>query len=541
MHARLWLTSLASAAALFAAAVPARAQLITAENLLVNLDANTAAGGDPTWLNTGTLGGVFSATNTVDNLKLNLFGPNDNIGVEFNGASNGDAFRGPIAPAGIVLNGTRTIEVWAYNPGVAAEETLVAWGRRGGPEGSNMSFNYGNNGSFGAVGHWGGAFDLGWGNVPTPTAGEWQHLVYTYDGSIARVYSNGQFRNGHQIPLNTHANFQISVGAQNVDPNPNLEANLRFSGAIGAVRIHDGVLSAADVLNNYNEERGIYGTAAVPVGTPLFVGPKHRYEFSGNANDSVGTAHGTLSNPQGLATYHDGLLDMRQANNNVLSQNSATAGAYVDLPNGTISSLGNQATFEMWINVETTRNWDRIFDFGKSDAGENSSGGGGNSEYIFATTQNGANGALRFAHRSEDLPPATTYNENLVDGYFRLTNGVDHHLAFVWDEVTGTQSMYLDGQFIRSSPIRSTITLAALQDLNNWLGRSQWGDPMFDGAFDEFRIYDYALSGEQILGNYQAGANVVNVIPEPSSLVLVAVGGFAFAAGYARKRRVNKA
>ena len=39
---------------------------------------------------------------------------------------------------------------------LAAEpETIVAWGRRGGPDGSNMSFNYGANALFGAVGHWG--------------------------------------------------------------------------------------------------------------------------------------------------------------------------------------------------------------------------------------------------------------------------------------------------------------------------------------------------------------------------------------------------
>lgn len=544
MNARHWISLLSFGAALFAAA-PVRADLVTAENLVVSLSADTAGVGDPSWANAGSLGGAFAATNPLG-VKLNLFGPNDNIGVEFDGLVGGDAFQGPIAPGGITGAGTRSIEVWAYNPGVVGEETLVAWGRRGGPDGTNMSFNYGNHPSFGAVGHWGGAADLGWGGIVTPTAGQWHHLVYTYDGTTARVYSDGQVRNGRLVPLNTHAGFTINVGAQNVNPTPNLEGGLRLSGAIGAVRVHDGVLSAADILNNYNQERDVYGAPPAPsiyVPTPaqLTAGPKHRYEFNGNADDSIGGAHGTLSNPQGLATYHDGLLDLRNANNNVASTNAATQGAYVDLPNGIISSLGNQATFEFWINVETNYNWDRVFDFGRSDVGEDNSGGGPNSEYIFATTMNGASQTLRVAHRSENEPPAAGYGENIVDAFGRLSTNVDHQLVVVWDEVAGMQTVYLDGQAldVASSPIRSTITLAAMQDLNNWLGRSQWPDPMFDGTYDEVRIYDYALSPDQVLGNYQAGPNVVNVVPEPSTLSLAALGAGLAVLRFCR--RVRKA
>lgn len=542
MNARLWISSLSFCAALFAAAT-ARADLVTAENLLVNLSADTAGVGDPSWSNAGSLGGAFTATNPLG-VKLNLFGPNDSIGVEFDGLVGGDAFQGPTAPAGISGAGTRSIEVWAYNPGIVAEETLVAWGRRGGPDGTNMSFNYGNHPSFGAVGHWGGAADLGWGGIVTPTAGQWHHLVYTYDGTTARVYSDGQVRNGRLIPLNTHSGFPINVGAQNVNPAPNLEGGLRLSGAIGAVRVHDGVLTAADILNNYNQDREAYGAPPappiyVPTAAQLNAGPKHRYEFNGNADDSIGGAHGVLSNPQGLATYHDGLLDLRNANNNVASTNAAAQGAYVDLPNGIISSLGNQATFEFWINVQTNYNWDRVFDFGRSDAGENNSGGGPNSEYIFATTQNGASGTLRVAHRSENDPPAAGYGENIVDAFGRLSTNVDHHLVVVWDEVAGMQTVYLDGQAldVASSPIRPTITLAAMQDLNNWLGRSQWPDPMFDGTYNEVRIYDYALSPDQVLGNYQVGPDVVNVIPEPSTLCLAAVGAGLALVRYGRRMR----
>jgi hypothetical protein len=48
-------------------------------------------------------------------------------------------------------------------------------------------------------------------------------------------------------------------------------------------------------------------------------------------------------------------------------------------------------------------------------------------------------------------------------------------------------------------------SLGTLDDLNNWLGRAQFGDPLFDGTFNEFRIYDRALTAGQVLGNFQAG------------------------------------
>ncbi len=59
------------------------------------------------------------------------------------------------------------------NPSIASEETIVSWGKRGGPEGTNMAFNYGNDGRYGAVGHWGGdTFDVGWiDNDPDFTVG----------------------------------------------------------------------------------------------------------------------------------------------------------------------------------------------------------------------------------------------------------------------------------------------------------------------------------------------------------------------------------
>ena len=181
--------------------------------MFVNLDAATLSPGATTWNKKGTYTDFIADGTPVVTL--------DPIpAVYFDGRS---AFRGTqAAPAGLTgLDPTRSIEVWAWNPGIASEETLVAWGHRGGGDGTNMSFNFGNNGYYGAVGHWGNP-DLGWiDNNATPgppTAGEWHHLVYTYDGEFARVYADGELSNEEDMigygGLNTHADTGIAIASQ---------------------------------------------------------------------------------------------------------------------------------------------------------------------------------------------------------------------------------------------------------------------------------------------------------------------------------------
>lgn len=224
---------------------------------LVVLDAaDLEAGAISAWTNDGSLGGSFAASG--DPMVEEIAGAK---GVTLDG--EGDWLIGPASVPSIEGASARTIEAWVYNPEIASEETVVSWGRRGGPDGSNVSFNHGSHPDFGAVGHWGGP-DIGWGE--DQEQGIWSHIVYTNDGSETRVYTNGELsENEEGITLNSHAGFPIVVGAQWEGDGVTINEALSGSLSVGLVRIYDGALSDEEVAGVYNEKASAYGRVPVPI------------------------------------------------------------------------------------------------------------------------------------------------------------------------------------------------------------------------------------------------------------------------------------
>jgi hypothetical protein len=229
---------------------------------LINLDATTLGEGPlTTWPNTGVLPGDFQvspgAPPTVTSIQAIH-------GVQFDGVNH--YFTGPGTPEFVTGNKARSIEAWVFNPAAADEETIFSWGRRGGPDGSNLSFNHGLNATFGAVGHW-GAPDLGWaGNI---AVGRWTYVAYTYNPATgtATVYQDGNQANNELVgALNTHrtdnspsANpLRFRVASQNeADGTPT--AGLRGSMTIARVRVYEVALDATTISDNFVREGEEFG------------------------------------------------------------------------------------------------------------------------------------------------------------------------------------------------------------------------------------------------------------------------------------------
>ncbi|MCX6369603.1 MAG: DUF5695 domain-containing protein, partial [Armatimonadetes bacterium] len=175
--------------------------------------------------------------------------------VFFNGT--GDTYE-HAAPAELCGARPRTIEVWAFKEAVRGdEETLIGWGRRGGPTATNIALNWGNNGAYGGATHW--SADMGWHG--TPKAGQWHHLVYTYDGKTARLYDNGAEKASMDIRLATPQGFPIRLAVQNAADGSAAFKNeyngSAMSGPVGIalLRLHDAALSEAEVQTAFQADQ----------------------------------------------------------------------------------------------------------------------------------------------------------------------------------------------------------------------------------------------------------------------------------------------
>ncbi|MCA9248220.1 MAG: hypothetical protein KDA42_13925, partial [Planctomycetales bacterium] len=229
--------------------------LATAGQLYVDLSVDGFDTNTGVWDNRGSLGDFNALGGPVFVADVAGTGM---PGISFNGA--GDAFVGPATLSDLVGASDRSIEVWVYNPSLPNEDSMVSWGHRGGPDASNMSFNYGQGDPGGAT-HWGAnAYDVGWdddGPVNlSPAAGEWHHLVYVYDGGTSvRLYADGVLNTDFTLPdtLNTHAGDTINIAAQRgiagLDPT-GVNSNF-FSGSIASVRVHGGTLTLGQIQQNF--------------------------------------------------------------------------------------------------------------------------------------------------------------------------------------------------------------------------------------------------------------------------------------------------
>lgn len=521
-------TLLRLSAVLAIAFQPAHAQILTS-GLLVDLDFTTLSEGPLTNLvNSGSMGGVFETRGRAAAEIPRMARPGGGTGTPalfFDGVDHmqhvtvaGVTNLISAAPGLTGANPTRTIEAWVFNPTLQDEETLLSWGRRGvsaANNGNNMSFNYGTAAAHGAAGHWGPA-DIGWNNAGgAPAAGVWHHLAYTFDGTTTRVYVDGALANSEVATVNTLPLPPISLAAQNTTDEGALDGALRGALALGRVRVHDGALSAADIAQNFAAEAPQF---TIGPAVPLSVRPKHRYSFH---NPASPTATGSViedreADADGVVLGAGALFNGTHL---VLPGGASTSAAYVDLPNGLISTNAaanggtGRVTVEGWYTPRISRNWGRVFDFGIGTAGEITAPGGTATglDHFVLTSQIGNDVTRKLLEIKNDNGGGgpTGLNGTTVE---TSGLGVPLHFAVTWDEATGQVKYYENGFLV--SDFVTNKQLQHIQDVNVWLGRSSWtADLNTQADYDEFRIYAEVLSPGEIRNNFNYGPDVVFTAP----------------------------
>ncbi|WP_114778443.1 LamG-like jellyroll fold domain-containing protein [Botryobacter ruber] len=225
-------------------------------------------------------------------------------------------------------------------------------------------------------------------------------------------------------------------------------------------------------------------------------------ETEGVAADVWGGYHGTLSagarreaRQEGQALKLDG-----------------TANSFVSLPAGVVSSL-NDITVAAWVKMDALSNWMRVFDFGT-----------GTSTYMFLTVQAGTSGGnpvVRYTNRrgGAEAEKQLSYAYN-----FPLNTWT--HIAVA--QSGNTARMYINGALVATNTDFSNKPSELGITTQNYIGKSQYNDPLLRGSVDEFRIYNYALSeasisslaSSQPLSSGKDIASNVLVYPNPASSVI---------------------
>ena len=143
-----------------------------------------------------------------------------------------------------------TIETWVWYDGDGREVIVSRYGS-GFPNQFNMlcdpngQFHYNNTG----VGAGGG--NVSGEHFPDKT---WHHHVWQYESGVNRWYINGAFANsrsaGSSLAVNDSSGFAIFSRADRLED---------WRGKIAVVRIYNRALSAAEIKNHFELERGRFG------------------------------------------------------------------------------------------------------------------------------------------------------------------------------------------------------------------------------------------------------------------------------------------
>jgi len=220
-------------------------------------------------------------------------------------------------------------------------------------------------------------------------------------------------------------------------------------------------------------------------------------EISGTAFDSWGAKHATLASSASRGTGRSG---------NALKLDGS-ANAYATLPAGIVSNL-NDFTISTWVKMDALSTWMRVFDFGV--------GATTVTQYMFLTVQAGTSTVNGITTRTISYRIKNGGADQIVSFNYPLQVNGWTHLAVT--QSGNTASLYINGTLVASNtgitikPSQLTASGTTTGTTLNYLGKSQFNDPMFKGSIDEFKIYSRALSTAEIASAFTSQSVTMNAI-----------------------------
>ena len=330
----------------------------------------------------------------------------------------------------------------------------------------------------------------------------------------------GDHRDATIDPRTIMAHNYCGGGSQSYFTNPNIWLHGRR--LLGTGNCLGSPVAGGDIAYLFSTTaQGRADALERPVAGSVLTAVRHRWQFTRAAGsapagtvvtDSVSGAQAIVRG-QG-ATFTGAGLRLPGGSTGNAAANSIAA--YIDLPNGLVSSLTN-FTLEIWATPRSAQNWMRLVELGRvAEAGDGLGAAGeltgapgsaapGATSASDALTLTAAIGTDLGQQRIEGRLDGTGVT---ADSGVPTAAGALQHLALTFTDTAtgGVLRWYRNGNYIAS--VEVAFHLSQLEDVNNWLGRSLWsGDAMANIDYHEVRLSTVALTDAQVLGNYLLGAH----------------------------------
>lgn len=236
----------------------------------------------------------------------------------------------------------------------------------------------------------------------------------------------------------------------------------------------------------------------------------HQWSYTGSQNQQWSFVAAEPANPGSLVAQYQFENDVTDStgNNNATAYGSPTytsgqvgqaidldgSDDYLELPSDVANS--DDITLATWVFWDGGSAWQRIFDFGVDT-----------NSYMFLTPSDSA-GMMAFAITTG----SNSEEESLVTSAPPTNQWV--HVAITLRG--NTAKLYIDGELRVAGHIFANPSdlFTSGTPQRNFIGNSQWPDPLFSGAIDDFRLYDYALEEAEVANLYAAGSTATTSLED---------------------------
>ena len=304
------------------------------------------------------------------------------------------------------------------------------------------------------------------------------HLVCVYDtDNKIKIYVDGAFKDSAAHTGTTLVSAsELKIGYGTFSSN-----NRFFNGKIDDARIFNRALSAQEIANLYNSAKSNYIAAPPREGLVGY--------WNMDSNDSTATkvydksGQNNYGAPNG---FYTGLAPTSTPGKINQAIDFDGSNGSISVPDSASLDIFNAITVSIWV---------------KADALDHAGGGnnarvidkGGGGAYILYITNTGI---IVFS-----LIGVTDNSSATAAGVFKT--GQWFHISGVYDSATGIRDIYING-VANSSAHETGLTGTISNGGNLIIGDNGTKVRLWDGAIDDVRIYNRALSAQEIMNLYRS-------------------------------------